>query len=47
MSVTYIPAAVWIEKNRQPAAPRCAEHRAYEPDNCPLCGTSAVIGGRR
>lgn len=24
---------------------RTHEHKAYEPDNCPLCGTSAKIGG--
>jgi hypothetical protein len=24
---------------------RCELHRAYEPSNCPLCGTAAVIGG--
>lgn len=27
------------------AATRCAEHPAYEPDYCPLCGTARVIGG--
>lgn len=24
--------------------PRCQKHPAYEPDNCPLCGTARVIG---
>ncbi len=26
-----------------PAPERCAQHPAFEPDNCPRCGTSAVI----
>lgn len=25
----------------------CAEHPAYEADNCPTCGTSRTIGGTR
>lgn len=28
-----------------PAAPvMCSEHRAYEADYCPACGTARVIG---
>lgn len=25
---------------------RCSEHRAYHADNCPICGTAAVIPNR-
>ena len=30
-----------------PTPARCAQHPAYEPDYCPLCGTARVIGGNR
>lgn len=29
-----------------PASTRCPEHRAYEADYCPVCGTARVIGRR-
>lgn len=29
-----------------PATTMCAEHRAYEADYCPLCGTTVLIGER-
>lgn len=25
----------------------CPTHRAFHADNCPVCGTAAVIGGTR
>lgn len=30
----------------EPASTRCAEHRAYDADYCPVCGTARVIGGK-
>lgn len=36
-------AGFWITAVA-PALTRCAEHRAYDADNCPVCGTAARIG---
>lgn len=35
-------AAIKAMADSRPAVEMCAEHRAYEADNCPRCGTSRM-----